>query len=598
MTAAPSEQPGSSLPLPSQRLAILVADLYDSVGKMREDEAGTIAAWTRFIEEVRLKTVPSRGGKIVRTLGDSLMLVFDRVPSAAAAALELHARIAQFNVGKPREKWMLLRIGLHVGEVSSGALDIYGAAVDLAARFMQNALPGETWVSGEIRDHLVPGVDADVEDMGDYFLKGVPGGTRVYRLGPAVDNSTIESSAHRLANSLRPGIAVLPFRCLSGLDVHATLGDALADEVISHLARTAELHVISSLSTRSLRGRAITVDEVGGHLGAAYVVSGGYHDRLGRVRLTIELADVRSGHVLWSDVFDTTLQDAFDLDQGLAPRIVKDVSRAVLSREVERATTQPLPTLESYTLLFGAITLMHRASARDFEAARGMLDELAYRHGRMGLAYAWLAKWHVLRVVQGWSHDRDADSIEALNHARRALDSNPSNSLALAMAGLVHGYLRKDLTAAREHYLDALYANPNEPFAWLFNSTWHAYRGEGHEARESCDMALRLSPLDPLRYFFDSLAATALLAGQHWSQSVDLARRSIRANRSHASTWRTLAYGLVMQDDLEGARSAVQHLLAIEPSYSVKAFHARFPGSEGPMAAPWADALRRAGLPD
>ena len=89
-----------------------------------------------------------------------------------------------------------------------------------------------------------------------------------------------------------------------------------------------------------------------------------------------------------------------------------------------------------------------------------------------------------------------------------------------------------------------------------------------------------------------------MLAGQQAERSEDLARLSIRGQRGHASTWRTLAYALVLQDKIEDARNAVRQLLSIEPSYTIQAFWQRFPGRDGPMAQPWADALAVAGLPD
>jgi adenylate cyclase len=89
-----------------------------------------------------------------------------------------------------------------------------------------------------------------------------------------------------------------------------------------------------------------------------------------------------------------------------------------------------------------------------------------------------------------------------------------------------------------------------------------------------------------------------VLGNNNWLRAVELAQRSIRANRAHASTWRTLAYALVMLDRIDEAREAVVQLQAIEPGFSVASFRSRFPGGEGPMAEPWARALAVAGLPE
>lgn len=597
MTVSPSDEPPQQT-LPRERKAVLVADLVDSVRLMQRDEADTVERWSRFVAEVRRELLPARGGRLIKSMGDGFLLVFDQVPAAAAAALDLHRRIATYNRQRGDEAAFYLRVGTNVGEVFEDTLDVYGDAVNITARVSVLAGPGETVVTADFRDGLVAGVDADVEDLGDCFLKHVTGPVRAFRLGAASPAPVLDSFDQRRSNDLRPGIAVIPFECSIGHDPGSMLGEALADEVISHLARSPELHVISGLSTRGMKGRRLTVEEIAAHLGAAYVVSGRYRMHDDKVRLNLELADARNRHVLWADGFDTTVREAFDPEQALAHRIVQLITHALRERELERATTQPLPTLESYTLLFGAISLMHRLSPGDFDLARQMLDELAHRHGRSAVAHAWLAKWHVLRAAQGWSPDPNAEVTHALGRVQRALDANPRDGLALAVGGLVQAYLLKDLTAAGRYYEDALIANPNESLAWLFSSTLSAYRGEGSDAEQAAEMAMRLSPLDPMKYFIDSLAATAVAGNHNWVKSEALSLRSLRANRTHASTWRTLIYAQVMQDKMDEARKSVQELRRIEPSYSVSVFRERFPGRGGPMAAPWAEAMSLAGLPD
>lgn len=596
MNALPP-QGSTSPPLQRAHQAVLVADLAESVRIMHLDEAGVVDRWTRFVHEVQHDVLQSRGGRLVKSLGDGFLAVFPSPPPAAAAAVELHARIAAFNQGRPDDQALRLRVGLHLGQLYVDELDVYGDAVNLTARVAGLAAPGETVVSGDFRDGLIDGVDASLEDLGDCYLKHVTEPVRAYRLGPPAPVSVLAALSERESRRLRPAIAVLPFESILGNGAEAPIGDALADEVITHLARTAEMDVISGLSTRVLRGRQLTADDVAGHLGAAYVLSGRYRVTSDVIRLNVELVEVAGRHIVWADALSGRLSDLLHADGGMAPGIVKGVASAILTREIERATSQPLPTVESYALLFAAIALMHRASRNDFVRARAMLEELAHRHGRSAIAHAWMAKWHVLRAVQGWSPDAATENRQALECADRALDAHPGNALALAIAGLVHGYLRKDLRAAGEWYRAAREANAHEPMAWLFSSTWHAYRGEGEQAERAADTALRLSPLDPLKYFFDSLAATALLGSGQWARSVELSRRSIRANRTHASTWRTLIYGSMMLGDEASARDGVAELLAIEPTYTVGTFRERFPGRNGPMAEPWAEALKAAGLP-
>lgn len=598
MTVEPSATPTTPMS-PARTQAVLMADLVEYVRLMQHDAADTVQRWSSFVDEVRRELLPARGGRFVRSEGDSLLVTFDHCASAAATAVEMHRRLERWNERRGPEAALRLRVGLDHGEVRAAAGDLHGTAVNVAHRLMTLASPGETWVSVELRDRLVPGVDPDAEDLGEVHLKHIAEPVRVYRLGPrATALQAVEAISQRLAATLRPGIAVLPFEWGVGGDADGVLGEALADELIAQLARSHRLHVISGLSSRGMRGRQLTVQEVGRHLGAAYVVSGRYRQGLDRLRLSVELAAAESNQVVWAESFDTTVRDAFDPDGRFAADIVRQLARAILQHEMERASTQPLAALEGYSLLFNALALMHRQSPSDFARARSMLDELAFRYSRSSIPHAWLAKWHVLNVAQGWSADVDSDTREALTRSSRALDANAQDSLALAIGGHVHGYLRKDSATAGQMYEEALTHNPNEPLAWLYRGVWHAYRGEPTPAEESVTIALRLSPIDPMRSYFDSLAATALLSGQQRESALALAQRAVRGNRWHVSSWRTLTYALVLNERFDEARAAVEQLRRMQPAYTLSTFRARFPGRDGPMAEPWAAALKVAGLPE
>jgi TolB-like protein len=510
----------------------------------------------------------------------------------------MQAIARRFNDGWPAEGHMLLRIGIHAGEVAIADFDDIGAVVDLAQRLMTLAQPGEIIVSDDVRALLVPGLDADIEDLGECHLKHVDMPVRAWRLGPVADRSGLARVSERRNAALRPVIAVLPFGCRVGFDAGDALGMALAEEVIIKLSRLAEFDVINGESTHQLRGRDLAPRDLGQRLDADLMLRGGYRLHPDGFVLNLTLEDLRRDRVVLSEQYESSAHEAFDGPDPLAQRIVQDVCKGVFKHAIALTSAAPLLAVEGYALLFAAIGLMHRATARHFDRAREMLLHLVGRQGRYGIAEAWLAKWHVLRVVQGWASDPDAERRDALDHVARSLDLNPSNALALTIGGLVHAYLSKDLAVAGRMYQAALDDNPCEPLAWLFSATRHAWLGEGSEASAASTMALRLTPLDPLRYFYESLAATAVAGNAEWDSAVRLARQSIKSNRAHASTWRTLVYALTMLGQGQEARQAAGELMRIAPGLTVARFGERFPGRDGPMAAPLADALRDAGVPD
>jgi tetratricopeptide (TPR) repeat protein len=269
----------------------------------------------------------------------------------------------------------------------------------------------------------------------------------------------------------------------------------------------------------------------------------------------------------------------------------------VFDAEVEHILTQPLPTLESYSLLLGSIKLMHRSSKDEFLQTRRILDELINRHGRIAAPRAWLGNWFILRVTRGWSEDRTREAAEALSTTHAALDRDPSDALALATEGFVYCHLLKDLDTARKRCDAAVEANPSHALGWLYLGTVNAFTGEGKAAVEATRRAMDLSPLDPQRYYFESLGGTALLSAQRYEDAERLARSSLTLNRMHPSTWRVLTISLVCQDRMEEARAALAKLRELEPALTVEGYLARMPNAQIETGRHWARCLALAGLP-
>jgi class 3 adenylate cyclase/TolB-like protein len=577
--------------------AVLVADVVESVRLIEQDEEAFVRRWRAFVAAMMGEEFPTHGGRLVKSLGDGMLVELDTAQAAVNCALAVQARMARVERHFEPQQQIRLRIGIHIAPVIVDELDLFGEGVNLAARLAALAGPGEIVASAALREALTPVLDADVEDLGDCHLKHVRLPVRAYRIGPPGDWPVIEPGTSVLPE-LRPTIAVIPFAGRGVAPEHAVLGEVLAEEIISALSRTPELNVISRLSTTAFGGRQTSLAEVQAHLRANYVVSGGYRVAGARVTLAAELAEARSGHVVWSDRLQGDVGAIVGGDDDLTRRIVAAIGHAVTACETERALSHSMPTLESYTLLLGAVALMHRLSPCSFERARQMLQALKERVPRHAIPDAWLAKWYVLRVQQGWSADPKLDARQALDCTRRALDADAHCALAMAIDGFVHTNLLKRLDIAEQRYDMALDANPNESLAWLLKGTLHAFKGEGRQAVDSTLQALRLSPLDPLKYFYDSLAATAALAAGEYERAIEHARRSLRANRTHTSTLRALAIAQVQTGRDAEARETVRELLRLEPTLTVRAYLERSPSSAFETGRIWSGALRAAGLPE
>jgi class 3 adenylate cyclase/TolB-like protein/tetratricopeptide (TPR) repeat protein len=576
--------------------AVLLADIVESVRLIEHDEVNVISRWLGLVDHVKTRVLPECNGRMVKSLGDGMLLDFDDVRSAVSAAFAIQHASNRSNQGLPPEKQILLRMGMEVSDVIVEADDLHGRGVNLAARLMALAGPGEIVISAHARDQLTPNLDADVEDLGDCFVRHISQPVRAYRIGPPGPRPVVKSAVS--VEDLAPTIAVVPFATRDSAPDRRVIGEALAEEVIRALSHSPDLSVISRLSTTAFRGREVTFSEISAHLNADYVLSGVYRSDDRRVTLDAELAEAKSGRILWTERLTEDVAGLLSGEQELVRRLVADVSTAVVTRELQRSKLQPLPTLRSYTLLMGAIALMHRLSLRDFEEARQLLQTLIDRGIRQPIPYAWLANWHVLRVQQGWSVDEREDAYLALESTKRALDIDPDCSLALAVDGFVHTNLLKKLDVAQERYSQAITANPSNPLAWLLKGTLHAFMGDGAQAVDNTQRALKLTPLDPHRYFYDSLAATACLAACRYEDALDLAQRSLRANRKHTSTLRAMATAQWQLGRHDQARQTVQELMKLEPTLTISRYLERAPSAPFRLGKEVANALRQAGVPD
>lgn len=576
--------------------AILIADVVESVRLMEQHESATINRWRSLFEASRSGAITANGGRVVKHTGDGAMAVFQSCQGAAQAAFAMHAMAATDNAQHPVDQAIRLRIGINVGALIGDEIDVYGNSVNLAARLMTLAGPGETVVSSDVRDRLADDIDADIEDLGECFVKHITQPIRAYRAGPAGPQPVIESGGNQPLD-LRPVIALIPPLSHSTDAANAVIGDAFADEMITALSRTSDLHVISRLSTSVFRGRTSTTTEIGTRLGAPYIVTGNYYEAGTNFKLFLELADSRSGKVIWADSLTISLGTLFDPHNEFIASLAARIASEITTQELRRSLAQPLPTLESYALLMGAVSLMHRLDLAGFERAYKLLETLIDRHPRQAVPHAWMAKWRVLRVGQGWSSDAADDARRALDSSKRALDIDNECSMALAIDGLVHTNLLKKFDVAEERYQMALRANPSDSLARLLLGTMHAFQGRGADAVRNTEAALRLSPLDPLKYFYDSLAATAAMSAGNHERAIELARRSLKANRTHTSTLRALAIAQVLSGDTPGARKTVADLLRYEPRLTIERYLRVNPSGMFETGRQWARALAEAGVP-
>ncbi len=568
------EAPRFDAELQTETTTIMFADVVESVRLIEQNEAANVVRIRSLLKDLAQGVVLAHQGVVLERRGDGLLIKFTDARHAAACSLELHARAADANIGRSADEAIALRVGIHTAEVIVDDGAIYGRGINLAARVTSLAGPGETVLSATVRDRLTDQLDGELHDLGECFLKNVADPVRAYRLHAAASAGSIHGvpAAVDTGPEQRATLAVMP---LGRDQIHSAVlggGDVFVDQLTSALSQSPVLRVISRLSTHAFRGRNVEQTAAGSMLAANYVLGGRCEESDGHLSAQLELVHCASGQVVWEQVVACSNSEVLSTDSDVVARAVSAVMSALTQTELTVAHGRPLPNLAAHTLYLSAVTLLHRFSRTDFDRARLMLEALRDRAPRNAAPAAWLARWHVFRIVQGWSSDVRRDGAQASDFAKRALDHDPKSSLALAMAGSVEAGVNRDMNAARGYYDLALASNPNEPLAWLLKGVAHGFMGDPEAALDSSERALHLTPLDPLRFYYDSLSSSAALGAQDYRRTIELAQRAIRANSMHGSAYRALAIAQVMVNAVDEARETVTRLLAVEPNSNVRQF--------------------------
>ena len=297
----------------------------------------------------------------------------------------------------------------------------------------------------------------------------------------------------------RESIAVLPFENLSDNKENAYFTDGVQDEILTHLAKIADLKVISRTSVMQYRSSAPrNLREIGQQLGVAHLLEGSVQRAGDRVRVIAQLIDARNDAHLWAQTYDRDLADVFAIQSDIAQAIASQL-RAKLSPPEKAAIEKPLTKdLAAYDLyLRGRDLFAHNtnpgAAEKSLPEAVRLLDEAVRRDPGFLVAWCLLARLH--GNIYSHGYDRTPERLELAHAAlQAALRLQPDSGEAhLAFAGYYY-YGFRNYERARQELVIARRALPNS--AEVFEYSAYIDRREGRlaQATRSLEQALELDP--------------------------------------------------------------------------------------------------------
>ncbi|MEZ5833411.1 MAG: winged helix-turn-helix domain-containing tetratricopeptide repeat protein [Dongiaceae bacterium] len=396
----------------------------------------------------------------------------------------------------------------------------------------------------------------------------------------------------------RPSIAVLPFLNLSGDPAEDYFVDGVVDDIISALSRMRWLFVIARNSSFTYKGRAVDLKQVGRELGVRYVLEGSVRKAANRVRITGQLVDAATGATLWSERFESTLDDLFELQDQMATSIVGELVPHLESAEIERARRKPTESLDAYDYYLRGMWKFHQTARSAIDEALSMFYEAIQRDPQFASAYAMAAWCHSWRKLSRWLTDFTRDIAEGTRLVRRAMELGQDDAVALTASAHALTHLVRDLDGSIALLDRALVLDQNLAAGWYVGGFVRIWRGEPDEAIERIAHGMRLSPLGPDLHRMEVGTAMAHLMAGRAQNALSWAERAAIHRSDHAFPISISAAIYTRAGRGDEARLAIQTLRRLDPELRLSSLGEWLPFRRLQDLENFADSLREAGLPE
>jgi TolB-like protein/Tfp pilus assembly protein PilF len=575
--------------------AVLAADVVGYSRLMGLDEEGTLARLNAHRRQFLEPTIAEHHGRIVKRTGDGILIEFSSAVDAARCAIETQRGMAKRNADVPEERCIVVRIGIHVGDIIIEEDDIFGDGVNIAARLEGIARPGGICISDDAYRQVRDKLDAHFQDCGEQELKNIARPVRVFRWELNAAAPAGKASSENLALPDKPSIAVLPFQNMSGDAEQDYFADGMVDDIITGLSRIKWLFVIARNSTFTYKGRAVDVKQIGRELGVRYVLEGSVRKAGDRVRITGQLIDAATGAHVWAERYDRKSDDIFALQDEITLSVVGAIEPSLRFAEADRVKRKRPDSLDAYDLVLQAQGDVYTRMPEPAQKALVLLERALALDPAYALAHAYAAECHHSIFLRGGMQEERRTA--SIHHADAAIACGQDDALALSFAGFVIGMDKHDRAAAFAAFDAALAISPSSAVTHIQGSVILAFSGDAERAIEWAERALRLSPFDPWR----SSAFIALAFGYfhrgRFEEATSAARKAVQSSPGFSIAHIVLAASLVRLGQTEEAKSVAVRAAQLQSGLRFSRFLAGV-NCVPVLASSVGEALRAAGLPE
>ena len=535
---------------PRRKLAaILAADVVGFSKKMGENEDRTLHN-LKACRAITDESIETYHGRVFGSAGDSVIAEFASPVDAIVAAVEFQRNLRDRNNEVAPEDQMQFRVGLNLGDVIVEGDNLYGDGVNVAARLEPLAEPGGICVSGKFHDEVRRKLDLGFVSSGPQEMKNIeePVHTFMVEIGssskvleafavPAPAEPTPQAAPElpTTAEAKVPAIAVLPFTNMGGDPEQEYFADGITEDIITNLSLWRTFPVISRNSSFTYRGKSHNLKQVAKELGARYIVEGSVRKGGNRVRITAQLIDAEEDHHLFSEKWDRTLEDIFDVQDEVSEAIARRVAPSVTGHEQIRLTRKRPENLSAWEECLQGLRCLHERQHTDhedpglsqarqhFERAVEMEPTHSDAHAQLGICSLW-------ELLQRITKDPKNTLDEIMAHGRKAESLNPENPLALMCIASSY-FFSGDHPTALDYAQRAVNFNPSNAISYIYLALSQIHSGYFQQGEDSILKAIELSPADPSMNHFNATHFFALLGQEKYEEALVAIDKALRQHK-------------------------------------------------------------------
>ena len=540
--------------------AIMFTDVvgFTSLGQANEDLA------LRLLEEHREVVRPiiaKHGGVEVKTIGDAFLVEYPSVIEAVKSAMEIQRQMHDRNSRLQEYRRVMLRVGIHVGDVVHAQGDILGDAVNVSARIEPLAEPGGICISEQVYDHVRNKMGLAFERLERKTLKNVSTPIDIYRI-----KMPWESKEEQEPRSDPRRLAVLPLKNMSPDPNDEYFADGMTEELITSLSSVKGLTVIARTSVMQYKNASKRIAEIGRELSVGTLVEGSVRKAGNKVRITIQLIDAGNEGHLWAQNYDKELDDVFTVQSEVAQKVADALKVTLVESEVKRMERGGSKNPEAYNTYLKGMFYWNKRSPEGLRKCVELFEKAIQIDPSFALGYAGVAQAYLVTAANHYD-DPEVYYPKAKEYALKALSLDDDLAEAhTVLAGVVEG-LDRDLVKAESEFKRAIELNPSFATAHQWYSHILGWENRTEEGWREINRALELSPL--------SLIINTNVVDYHYfegeyEEGIEHARRVIEMDPSFPAVYASLINCYIGASKYEEALHAAEKYSQIEPTSDSK----------------------------